>query len=200
MRLDLSTAPRLCWGNNSSGQLGDGTTTNRTTPTAVSTGGALAGKTLVQVASWRDHTCAVASDGSAFLLGAEYERPARRRHDHTAHQPDCDRSQRRAFGQGRDADRDRAEQQLRADLAGPRLLGWGLNSSGQIGDGTTTQRASPTAVDASGALAGQFVSSIAMGQDFVAAAAAPCGPGAPIATGTERTPGGPAWPRRATII
>jgi len=48
-----------CWGANSAGQLGDGTTTNRSTPTAVS------GLTdAIQVAAGIVHTCALRASGA----------------------------------------------------------------------------------------------------------------------------------------
>ncbi|MBK6534436.1 MAG: hypothetical protein IPF99_34195 [Deltaproteobacteria bacterium] len=54
-----------CWGDNSFGQLGDGTMTNRWNPTAVP---GLAG--VVQLAVGFGYTCARLGDGSVRCLGA----------------------------------------------------------------------------------------------------------------------------------
>jgi alpha-tubulin suppressor-like RCC1 family protein/outer membrane protein OmpA-like peptidoglycan-associated protein len=82
-----------CWGDNAFGQIGDGTTSDRLAPTAVSGVANTQGTKAVAVASGT--TCAV-SPGSA---------------------------------QGRTA-----------------LKCWGLNDVGQVGDGTTTPRSTPTNV------------------------------------------------------
>ena len=71
-----------CWGYNGFGQLGDGTTTNRSSPVLVVGGVSLAAVS----AGWR-HTCGVTAAGAAYC--------------------------------------------------------WGDNTSGQLGDGTTTQRLTP---------------------------------------------------------
>lgn len=55
----------LCWGSNSSGQLGDGTTTNRWRPTEV-----IGIDNAVQVAAGIDRTCATLSTGQAKCWGA----------------------------------------------------------------------------------------------------------------------------------
>lgn len=84
-----------CWGYNASGQLGDGTTTNRYTPTPVvsTTGtGVLSG--IASLAASANSYCALAFSGEVFC--------------------------------------------------------WGLNSNGQLGDGTTTQRTIPAVVNSSG--------------------------------------------------
>jgi len=54
-----------CWGGNFSGQLGDGTTTNRSTPVTV---GGFAG--AVAVAAGSNHTCALLADGTARCWGS----------------------------------------------------------------------------------------------------------------------------------
>ena len=59
-----------CWGHNDGGELGDGTTSDRTTPVAVSTAGTpLAGKTLQQITAGHYHTCARTTDGQAVCWG-----------------------------------------------------------------------------------------------------------------------------------
>ena len=99
-----------CWGLNILGQLGNGTTTDSTTPVAVQASGALAGKSLTQISVGYSETCALASTGAPFC--------------------------------------------------------WGDNDYGQLGDNSTTDSATPVAVDTSGALAGQTLTQIAAGGDF----------------------------------
>lgn len=83
----VTTGGRLyCWGRNVNGQVGDGTTTNRSKPVPV--GGALRFRAVVNLGG--NHSCAIRTDD--------------------------------------------------------RLYCWGLNESGQLGDGTTIQRTSPVLV------------------------------------------------------
>ena len=58
-----------CWGNGSSGKLGNSSTTNSSVPVAVNTTGVLAGKTIKQISASESHTCAIASDDKAYCWG-----------------------------------------------------------------------------------------------------------------------------------
>ena len=60
----LANGAVRCWGQNWFGQLGDGTTTNRTTPATVS---GLSGATAVTAGGY--HTCALLGDGTVRCWG-----------------------------------------------------------------------------------------------------------------------------------
>lgn len=67
----LSADGRLfAWGQNSSGQLGDGSSMDRNRPTAVVMNGALAGKTVVAIATRNDTSFALTADGLVFSWGS----------------------------------------------------------------------------------------------------------------------------------
>lgn len=57
------------WGNNTNGELGDGTNLQRITPAAVVSGGALTGKTVVDLSSGAVHSLVTCSDGSICSWG-----------------------------------------------------------------------------------------------------------------------------------
>lgn len=100
-----------CWGSNSNGQLGDGSTISSTSPVPVYTGGVLAGRTLTQIVAGASFTCALDSTGLAYC--------------------------------------------------------WGLDTSGQLGNNSTTQSLVPVAVTASGVLAGKTLAQLAAGNAHV---------------------------------
>ncbi len=135
-----------CWGYNGSGQLGDGTMTNRSSPVEVALGTATV--TATQVSAGYDHTCAVLTDGSVRCWGYNF------------------------YGQLGDGTMTQSSSPVEVDLGGATatrvsvgnshtcavLTGgsvrcWGYNFYGQLGDGTTTQSASPMEVDLGGAMA-----------------------------------------------
>lgn len=125
-----------CWGNNGSGRLGDGTTTNRTAPVAVSS--LTSGVTAITAGG--AHTCAIQS-GAGYCWGRYNE----------------GQTGKGGIGFGSDL----TPQAVAALTSGlsklsigsthtcgiktdNRLYCWGANSSGQVGDNTTTDKSSPT--------------------------------------------------------
>lgn len=146
-----------CWGENNFGQLGDLTTYQSHVPVAVSTAGALAGKTVTAISAGVYTTCAVA-DGNAYCWG---------------------RGTNGELGNGTLVQSlapvavtktgALAEKPVSAISVGAiyacliaegAAYCWGHNSSGMLGDGTNTQSTVPVAVDASGALAGKTVTGL----------------------------------------
>jgi alpha-tubulin suppressor-like RCC1 family protein len=138
------------WGDNTFGQLGDGTRTPHRTPAAVP------GLTDVTgISGGREHVLALTGDGSVWSWGSgaqgqlgtggtgDATRPAR-----IASLPPATEV---AAGHYHGL----------ALLADGTVRAWGLNGNGQLGDGTTTNRTSPVTVTG---LAG--VASIAAGRDF----------------------------------
>ena len=61
----LTNGEAMCWGKNTSGQLGDGTTTNKSVPTSVVS----LGTTIRAISGGLEHTCAVTTGGAAKCWG-----------------------------------------------------------------------------------------------------------------------------------
>ncbi|MEW2625662.1 chromosome condensation regulator RCC1, partial [Streptomyces sp. NPDC048106] len=129
----------LAWGLNNSGQLGDGTTTDRNTPVFTDLP---AGTTVTAIAAGSEHSLALTSDGRVLAWGSNYYGQ---------------------LGDGTTTDRSTpvevhlpAGAQVTAITAGyyhslaltsdGRVLAWGRNNDGQLGDETTTDRSTPVEV------------------------------------------------------
>jgi alpha-tubulin suppressor-like RCC1 family protein len=146
-----------CWGQNTYGQLGDNTTTQRITPTLVADG-AMGNSGVTAVAAGWEHTCAL-KGGKVYCWGYNY------------------------YGQlGDGTNTNRNTPVLVADgamgnsgvtaigagdyytcaLKGGKVYCWGYNVDGELGDGTNTNRNTPTLV-ADGAMGNSGVTAIAVG-------------------------------------
>ncbi len=144
-----------CWGVNNNGQLGDNTTTQRSTPVNVS--GLSSG--VVAITAGEFHTCAVTSAGLVKCWGF----------NSNGQLGDNTNTQRPApvavSGIASGATAVAAGYTHTCALVSGGVKCWGLNSNGQLGDSTQTQRLTP--VDVTGLTSG--VASITAGASHACA-------------------------------
>ena len=133
----LATGAVTCWGNNASGQLGDNTTANQLTPTPVT--GLSSGVTAISAS--RFHTCALLTTGALNCWGDNT-------YGHLGDGTTDDRLTPTAVtGLSGGVTAITAETfHTCALLATGAVECWGYNEYGQLGDNTTANRLTPTAV------------------------------------------------------
>jgi alpha-tubulin suppressor-like RCC1 family protein len=144
-----------CWGYNNYGQLGDGTTVNKSVPTKIA--GALAGKTVSMVKTQRNTTCAVAS-GELYCWG--YNNYGQLGDGTTVNKSVPTKVQSSVFD-GKQITDLAIGMYTTCAVADGQLYCWGYNAYGQIGDSTTVVKTSPTKV--AGVIEGKVVTQVRPG-------------------------------------
>lgn len=130
-----SNGDAYCWGDNNYGQLGDGTTTDRTSPTAVT-----GGHTFAAIAGGARHTCGLASTGTTYCWGDNFE-------GQIGDGTNTDRTSPTTVAGGLGfVDVTTGDLHSCGWTLGNLAYCWGANGNGQLGDGTTTDRNEPVAV------------------------------------------------------
>ena len=151
------------WGFNSSGQLGNNSTSSSSVPVAVTTAGTpMAGKTIVSISAGSAHSLALASDGTAYAWGAN------------------------ALGQLGNGATSNSSLPVAVTMSGAlsgktivqlsaggahslalasngTMYSWGTNTIGQLGNGATSNSSLPVAVTMSGALSGKTIVQLSAG-------------------------------------
>ncbi|WP_019901379.1 Ig-like domain repeat protein [Salinispora arenicola] len=175
----------LAWGLNSSGQLGDGTTTNRSTPVDVNLP---PGTTVTAIAGGDRHSLALTSAGTvlAWGLNSSGQLGDGTTTDSTTPvdvnlPPDTTITAITAHD---------GSHSLALTSTGT-ILAWGSNSSGELGDGTTTNRSTPVDVNLP---PGTTVTAIDNGDDHSMALSAP-----PTSTTLHVTPPNPTVDQPVTL-
>jgi len=124
-----------CWGSNGSGRLGDGTTTTRTKPVAVS-----GLSTAIAISAGGAHTCAIVTGGTARCWGSNSNGQIG---DNTVTQRPTPTT---VPGLSGVVAISAGGKHTCALLSNGTVKCWGLNTSGQLGDGSTTDRHTPVTV------------------------------------------------------
>ncbi len=152
----------VAWGNNASGQLGDGSTTNRTTPVLVDSSGVLAGKQIIAIAVGSNHCLVQCADGALVAWGDNVYGQLGDGTTTVRNKPVLvDRSGVLA-GRTITAIATGTAHNL-ALCADGTLAAWGYNYTGQLGDGTLSLGLRPVSIGRNGVLAGKTITAIAAG-------------------------------------
>ncbi|MBL9133835.1 MAG: hypothetical protein JNG86_21670, partial [Verrucomicrobiaceae bacterium] len=153
------------WGYGAFGQIGNGSTSDRTAPVAVTTTGVLAGKTISSIAAGYYSVLALCNDGTLAAWG---------------------KGEHGSLGNGSTADSSSpvlvtqtgvlAGKTVIAITAGSlhcmalcsdgTLAAWGYGAYGQLGNGQTGNVTAPVLVDRTGVLAGKTVTQISAGWNY----------------------------------
>jgi alpha-tubulin suppressor-like RCC1 family protein len=158
----VESGTAYCWGSDDDGQLGDGSTLDSSIPVAVNTSGALAGKTLTQIAGGADFTCALDSTGHAYCWGNDDHGQLGDGSTSSVIVPVAVDTSGVLAGKTLTQIATGADFTCALDSAGAAYC-WGGNDFGGLGDGSTSDSNVPVAVDTSGVLAGKTLTQIAVG-------------------------------------
>ena len=164
----LAAGEAYCWGSNADGQLGrEGGSASR--PAAVDTSGALAGRTLVDLAVGAQHVCALDAERRAFCWGDNSEGQLG-----TTGWVSSSSTPLSVARAGALAGRELAfvaaggSTTCALDTLGE-VACWGANDRGQLGNGTTQPSSEPVRVGTSADLAGGRVTALGVGDHHACA-------------------------------
>jgi alpha-tubulin suppressor-like RCC1 family protein len=156
-----STGAAYCWGINTDGALGNGSTTQSSSPVAVTTSGVLSGVTLAQMSSGGFQTCALDSNGIAYCWGlntaGQVGNPATGVNFLV---PTAVTSQATMIATGASHS---------CMIRGGQAFCWGDNTYGELGDNSTVSSAVPVPVYTGGVLSGKALIQITAGTTFTCA-------------------------------
>jgi alpha-tubulin suppressor-like RCC1 family protein len=139
----LASGSLYCWGDNSYGQLGNNSTTDSSVPVAVTASGVLNGKTITDIKVGLNHSCALASGGD-YCWGLNTYGQVGDASNTNRSTPVAVAQQSGNLSASNVISIGAGSNRGCAVITDGRTFCWGYNGSGQIGDGTTTNRNVPT--------------------------------------------------------
>ena len=147
------------WGSNSSGQIGNNSTTDSKIPVLVDASGVLSGKTVVSVAAGSSHSLALCSDGTVVAWGNNYYGQLGNNSTTNSQVPVLVDASGVLSGKSVVSVAAGGSHSLALCSDGT-VVAWGYNNYGQLGNNSTTNSQVPVLVDATGVLSGKAVVSI----------------------------------------
>lgn len=132
-----------CWG--AASRLGQGTGAASSTPVAVSQTGALSGKSLVSISAGDDHTCAVSTEGAVYCWGLNANSQVGDGTTATTFSPVLANAM-NGISNGTVASVSAGYRHTCAIGTNGAAYCWGLNESGELGDGSVTSSVTAKAV------------------------------------------------------
>jgi alpha-tubulin suppressor-like RCC1 family protein len=136
-----STGAAYCWGYNASGQLGNSSTASSSVPVAVTTTGVLSAVTLTQITPGASFTCALGSTGAAYCWGLNGNGQLGNNSTTSSAAPVA------VTASGLTLIQVSAGNTATCTQASTgAAYCWGMNSSGQLGNNSTTQSTVPAIV------------------------------------------------------
>ena len=173
------------FGLNSSGQLGDNSTTQRTKPVAVNTAGVLSGKSIAWISAGETSSGCVDSDGVAYAWGANNYNQCGDGSTTQRNTPVAVATDTTLNG--------RFVTKISIGYYGGHAVddagsghGWGNNVNGQLGDNSTTTRSKPVWVSKAGSMSGKSITDIKQVNDHTVFL---CSDGTVHAVGTQYSSG-----------
>lgn len=150
------------WGDNSNGQLGDGSRVNRTLPVLVDQTGVLGGKEVISVHAGQSHTVAVCADGFVAAWGSnQFSQLGNASYVLSAVPVAVNLTG--ALTGKTIVSLDTGSNHNLALCSDGTLAAWGSNSRGQLGNGNLVSSNTPVSVIQSGVLAGKTITSVSCG-------------------------------------
>ena len=155
-----------CWGYGvNTAELGNGSLAQANSPVAVTSSGVLAGKTLTQITAGFNHNCVIDSNGYAYCWGEGSYGALGNGSTALARVPVAVNMTGALAGRTIKQISGGYRHTCAVTLDG-RAYCWGENSSGQLGNNSTTQANVPVAVTMTGALAGKTIQYISAGSRY----------------------------------
>ena len=160
-----------CWGANNFGQLGNGTLSASTVPTAVSTSGALAGKTIISLISVQGDNahCAIASDNQAYCWGYNPLGGLGNGTTNNSSVPVAVSTSGVLSGKTIKTIAGGGGNVTCAIASDNQAYCWGTGSGGSLGNNSSSDSSVPVAVSTSGVLSGKTLTNISVGNGHVCA-------------------------------
>lgn len=151
-----------CWGDNFTGQLGNGNTTASKVPIPVDMTGVLSGKTIKFIAVGDSHVCSIASDDKAYCWGYNYAGKLGNNSQVASYSPVAVDTSGVLSGKTIKTISVRNDETC-AIASDDKAYCWGYNYYGEVGDNSTTNRQVPVAVNTAGVLSGKTIKAISVG-------------------------------------